>query len=178
MPSFIFNNLLASLVLFLCFLTYLGSQSPVARIRALPVRPYPARSILFPRFLTPFLTAFASAGRSHSRLSKPRFDHHDRLPWAGGLVKRKVLATKWRWRSPPHGLLRRSARSFPPAPATGQVRTHQPGARRLTPGAYSYRSATIGSTFSPDRQSPDHPIISMCSSFTRSPDHPITSFVP
>jgi len=30
MPSFIFNNLLASFVLFLYFLTYLGLQSPVA----------------------------------------------------------------------------------------------------------------------------------------------------
>jgi len=80
MPSFIFNNLLASFVLLFCFLTCLGLQGPAAYIRALPVGTYPARNILFPRFLPPCLAAFAFAGRSHSRLSKPRFDHHDRLP--------------------------------------------------------------------------------------------------
>jgi hypothetical protein len=60
----------------------------------------PCPELLFPLFLPPFLTAIASAGRSHNRLSKSRFDHQDRLPQAGGLVKRKVLATKWQARSP------------------------------------------------------------------------------
>lgn len=70
MPSFIFNNLLASFVLLFCFLTCLGLQGPAAYIRALPVgRTLPGTSY-FPVFfrrawpLSPSLGAATAVCRS------------------------------------------------------------------------------------------------------------------
>jgi len=76
-----------------------------------------------------------SLGAARTVRRKSRFDHHDRLPQAGGLVKRKVPATKWQARSP-HRPILSICSSFTRSP-------DYPITRYL----HSCRSATMGSTW-------------------------------